>query len=82
MIGLIVHFGMPSVLCPLNIWKHQSNMDGVVVKHLGIELILAVRKELLERYIISLIAMKITLGLCYDGVKDHGKNSPRGFLVQ
>jgi hypothetical protein len=72
MIDLIVRFGMPSVPYLLNIWKHQGSMVSVVVKHLGIELILAVRKELLERYIISLIAMKITLGLCYDGVKDCG----------
>jgi mannosyltransferase OCH1-like enzyme len=64
MMDLIGHIGMPGVPYLLGIWKHQDNTDSVVVKHLDIELILAVRVELLILYIISLIKMKIILGLC------------------
>jgi hypothetical protein len=64
MIDLIEHSGMPSEPCLLDIRKHQGNTDSVVVKHLGIELILVVREELSILYIISLIVMPITLGLC------------------
>jgi hypothetical protein len=46
-------------------------MANAGVKRLGVELTVKARLESLERFITSLIATKITLGLCYDGVNDN-----------
>jgi hypothetical protein len=70
MIGLTVRFGMPGVHYLLSIWKHLDSMDNGGERHFGVELILIVREESLILCIISLIAMRITLGLCCNGHDD------------
>ena len=66
------------VPCLLKHLKSLDNMDKDGVKRIAVG-----PKSVANSPIrfMCLIAMKITLGSCYDGAKDDGKNCPRGVSV-